>query len=64
MGGGPTHQLARIRLDTESIGHAQAIIDTVTDQLSARVRKITGYALTSTASRAKTLSGSLARVTP
>ena len=44
-----------IRLDTESIGHAQAIIDTVTDQLSARVRKITGYALTSTASRAKTL---------
>jgi DNA polymerase len=44
-----------VRLDTDSIGHALALIDTVSDQLNARVRKITGHVLLSTASRAKTL---------
>jgi DNA polymerase len=44
-----------VRLDLESIRHALALIEQVEQKLNAEVPKLTGYALDSTASRAKAL---------
>ncbi len=50
-----------VRLDRESIEHALAVIELVEKDLNAKVRKITGHALTSTASRAKVMDWAASR---
>ena len=50
-----------MRLDRVSIEHALAVIELVEKDLNAKVREITGYALTSTSSRAKVMDWAASR---